>query len=153
MKKSILGVLLLACMSHLPVSAEEIYLEGISILGSKKTAHILYNGESLTLKPGDEVGEWVLDSLGDRSIFLRPADAKAGDAAKLTELSLHDRLEKASAAANPFQAALQNAPAASKEPPPIDKFKPRRIPDDQVPEGHRRIRTPFGDVLVKEEQK
>lgn len=134
-------------------TAEGLYLEGISVLGPKRTAHLVYQGESLSLKPGEAVGEWIVEKIEQRSVLLRPANAPEDADVKLKQLSLHDRIDGAPAAPqapNPFAAAVESQ-AKSTEPPEINKFKPRRIPDDQIPPGQRRIRTPFGDVLVKDE--
>jgi hypothetical protein len=47
------------------------------------------------------------------------------------------------------QQALDPNAATHTAPPP---YEPKRIADEEIPPGHRRVRTPFGDVLVKEEQ-
>ena len=51
---------------------------------------------------------------------------------------------------NPFAALRERTQNQSGNPaPPPANFQPRRIPDDQVPPGYRRVSTPFGDRLVE----
>ncbi|MDO8272455.1 MAG: hypothetical protein Q7U82_11165 [Gammaproteobacteria bacterium] len=60
---------------------------------------------------------------------------------------------------NPFAAALRaaalneanaQAQAGTPAPPGAERFQPRRIPPEDVPQGMRVVRTPFGDRLVEQ---
>ncbi|MCP4696366.1 MAG: hypothetical protein GY862_05915 [Gammaproteobacteria bacterium] len=162
--KTLLAGLLLWAVSLNAYSAD-IFLEGISILGAKKNAFVSIDGEKASVAKGDSVGdEWVVDRIERRAIFLRSAKGE------IKELPLHGRLGETAAPAqpsppgppmfpteNPFAKALQQSRAAAKQPAdpnkPRPKFQPRRIPDDEVPPGHRKVSTPFGDVLVKDPPK
>lgn len=151
-----LGTLLLTLPFSLP--AADIYLEGISILGTKKTAYVMLNNEKISVEPGDSVDTWTVETIGQRAITLRGAAKEDGTPGEIRELLLHDRLNETPEPPqpdNPFARALQEQQANQANTPQQNKpentaFKPRQIPDDQIPEGHHRVRTPFGDVLVKD---
>lgn len=49
---------------------------------------------------------------------------------------------------NPFAALRERTRNQNGNQPPSN-FQPRRIPDDQVPPGYRKVSTPFGDRLVE----
>jgi len=154
-------------------AADDMSLEGIVILGQQKSAIISNNGKQITVKVGDSLGEWTVDVIEARKVQLRPtADAKGAR----RELKLNTHLNAAAAnptdkpadnmtaapavppANNPFAAAAAANAAAAKNAtpappsgqPPAQSFQPKVIEDKDVPAGHRRVRTPFGDVLVKD---
>lgn len=63
--------------------------------------------------------------------------------------------DEETAPANPFAAALRAAAENGRDPESNlansrrERFQPRRIADEDVPEGMRLVRTPFGDRLVE----
>jgi len=120
-----------------PLQAEELFLEGVSILGSKKTASVVYNEQTISLHKGDSIGDWRVEYIEERSIKLKD---KAG---KLHTVELHSSLSNDKASENTEVTELSDVKKNK-------GFQPRVIKDEDVLEGHRRIRTPFGDVLVKE---
>lgn len=140
MKKFVFGMLALCCSWQ--SYAGEISLEGISAVGEKRLAHFSVDGSKVSLKEGDNIGEWILAKVGKRSVFLRDPAAAAIKDAPLTELFIHSPLPA-------VNAAKPADTAAAIVPPP----GPHIIPDDQVPPGQRRVRTPFGDILIKDEPK
>ncbi|MEN9460765.1 MAG: hypothetical protein RIS84_785 [Pseudomonadota bacterium] len=141
MKKLAVGLITLCC--SLQSFAAEISLEGISAMGEKRLAHFSMDGSKVSLKEGDNIGEWVLAKVGKRSVFLRDPAATNVKDAPLTELFIHSPLPTVAAA------AAAGKPSDAVVPPP----GPHIIPDDQVPVGQRRVRTPFGDILIKDEPK
>lgn len=140
MKKLVVG--LIALCASWQSFAGEISLEGISAMGEKRLAHFSMDGSKVSLKEGDNIGEWILAKVGKRSVFLRDPAATNVKDAPLTELFIHSPLPAVGAAAKPAEAAVVVPPPG-----------PHIIPDDQVPVGQRRVRTPFGDILIKDEPK
>jgi hypothetical protein len=172
-KKTVLMMLLLAST---PAWATDIYLEGVSILGKNKTAHLTVNGSKLSVSEGGTVEQWTVMEIAPRMISLRDAEGR------IQELELHSQLTDAPPEVepqvvvpavttalgappamnpddNPFlqaikaraeQQAKENPTPPSDVTPPQPVYEPKRIADEEVPPGHRRVRTPFGDVLVKE---
>lgn len=142
MKKLALG-LVVWCLSWHNCFAENIVLEGISAIGDKRTAHFSIDGVKVPLKEGENVGEWIIAKINKRSVMLRDPANSAGKDAPLTEMSIHTPV--------PLVSATPNKANDKPTPPP----GPTLIPDDQIPPGQRRVRTPFGDILVpiKDESK
>lgn len=160
-----------SCFSvQIALAADDIFLEGIVMLG-EKSAIVLNNGKQVTVKTGDTLGDWTVDAIEARQIFLKNTKGER------KELKLKTNLNATAPAAppadkpadgmaqqgmtaptNPFAAAAAaNAAAAKKETPapptgqPAGQtFQPKVIEDKDIPAGHRRVRTPFGDVLVKD---
>ncbi len=168
MKKLIISAALLLSA---PTWAADISLEGVTILGSKKTAYLMVDGEKQAVKIGDAIADWKVTDITPRMVKLRNAEGVE------QEVGLHSQEAMPAEAApantpvenaaptpqpnvpvdNPFTRAIQeglkNGTIQEKpEIPPAQRFQPRQIPDDQIPPGHRRVRTPFGDILVKEQQ-
>jgi hypothetical protein len=172
--------LVASCFSvQVALAADDMSLEGIVILGAQKSAVVLNNGKQVTVKAGDTLGEWTVDAIEARQIFLRnikgerkelklktnlnaatpspdnkPADGMAG-------MGMQQGMNAAPPippANNPFAAAAAANAAAAKNATPAPPtgqpagqgFQPKVIEDKDIPAGHRRIRTPFGDVLVKD---
>lgn len=134
--------LLGCCLAFNSISsayAEELFLEGVSILGSKKTASVVYNQQAMSLHKGDNIGEWIVDLIEERSIKLRDKDGK------VQTLELHSSIND-----SPEEVAPASAPADLTDIKTGTGFQPRVIKDEDVPPGHRKVRTPFGDVLIKE---
>ncbi len=135
--------LLLALCLMMPLSAlaaDDIYLEGVSVLGVKKTAHVVINDVKLMVKEQDYVGEWEVVKITDQLVTLR------NDAGEVSTLALHSRL---SPVAEP--APAETAPAAEKT--DDEAFKEvTDISDETVPEGYRKVRTPFGELLVRKKE-
>lgn len=172
MKKWLLPLMGLCFSMQSAFAADDMSLEGIVILGQQKSAIISNNGKQITVKVGDSLGEWTVDAIEARKVQLRPtADAKG--ARRELKLNTHlnpadkptdkpaDNMTGAPAvppANNPFAAAAAANAAAAKNAipappsgqPPAQSFQPKVIEDKDIPAGHRRVRTPFGDVLVKD---
>ena len=139
----------------LPVLSADIYLEGISILGVKKTAFLSVDNEKVEVVEGDAVSEWVVEKINQRSIFLRGKTSEGSkEKGELKELALHSRLgENVVPSGESEQVAAPAAPKESAIPQPStvpQTFKPPRIDPKTVPPGHHIVSTPFGDVLVKD---
>lgn len=128
---------------------EKLALTGVMILGNYKLAMVDYNGQSLNLKLRDPLGEWEVKRIDARTVTLFSTKTKKEKILHLLQPSDDDgKAAKKSAKAKPA------APKASNDDKKDNKaFKPRVIEDQDIPEGHRRVRTPFGDVLVKDDKK
>ncbi len=154
-------------------AADDMSLEGIVILGQQKSAVVLNNGKQVTVKAGDLLGEWTVDAIEARQVFLRNAKGEhkelklktnlnAGGSpapeAKPTDAMAGMGMNAAPPANNPFAAAAAANAAAAKGATPAPAtgqpagqgFQPKVIEEKDIPAGHRRVRTPFGDVLVKD---
>ncbi len=173
--------LVASCFSLQSVlAADDMSLEGIVILGQQKSAVVLNNGKQVTVKAGDTLGEWTVDAIEARQVFLRSAKGERKELKLKTNLNAAGTpspenkpadgmagmgMQQGMNAAppippanNPFAAAAAaNAAAAKKETsspstgqPAGQGFQPKVIEDKDIPAGHRRVRTPFGDVLVKD---
>lgn len=125
---------------------QRMYLEGVSILGKQKNAYVSLNGEQVVLQEGDEIAHWQVDNIQPRSISLV---SKTGET---RELSIHTQV------AIPAQAPIlpdsdeSQMPQEAQLPTETQTYQRPMIPDEDVPPGHRKIRTPFGDFLVKESE-
>jgi len=162
--------LVISGVAMLPaLAADELFLEGISILGKQRSALLSLNGKQVSVQPGEEVGEWQVVKIEARAIFLK--STKDPQATEL-ELALHSRLGETPpavavenppavpAAEVPVPTSAASPPGTPRDPMPPEQaapitqtapiFQPRMIKDEDIPPGHRRVRTPFGDVLVKE---
>lgn len=126
--RKMIGVFILAMLSH--TASAEIFLEGISILGSKRSAFVSEKGQKYSVVPGDKLGEWVVVKIQNRSITLRGKDGK------LKDLPLHTTL-------------ASETPKAEDDEAEASKFEPRVIDDEEVPAGYKKVTTPFGDILVQ----
>lgn len=119
---------------------QQIYLEGITVLGQNKVAHITINEAKMSVQEGDELGEWTVYEIHNRAIALQN---KLGEE-KILEL--HSRIDVA-------------LPPVAEQPTPADELLQRfpdanpfvgrpKIDDADVPAGKRKVVTPFGDFLV-----
>lgn len=119
------------------VLAADLYLEGVSILGKKKTAMLVVDGGKITADEGEElgVGGWILAKVDSRSVTLKNAQGTEQQV-----LELHQRASLGAPAVNPAAPAAQSLPQAQPTTPPTE-----------APPGFRKVRTPFGEILVKEE--
>jgi hypothetical protein len=145
---SLLICLSLVLSGNLYAAAKKakISLTGVMILGTHKTAMIQYNGQSLNVKIDDPLGQWQIKTISAREVILYSPKTKK---TKVLTLLLPAANELAKIQAN--KKITTPKPVSNNE----DKksFKPRVINDKDIPEGHRRVRTPFGDVLVKNDKK
>jgi hypothetical protein len=161
------------------VAAEEMSLEGIVILGQQRSAVVLNNGKQITVKAGDALGDWTVDAIEARQLFLRnvkgerkelklktnlnaaaPTDAKTTEGMSGMGMQTQGMTTNPPSLSpnNPFAAAAAAQAAAAKNvtpAPPTGQptgqgFQPKKIEDKDIPAGHRRVTTPFGDVLVKD---
>lgn len=156
------------------VAADDMSLEGIVILGQQKSAVVLNNGKQITVKAGDALGEWTVDAIEARQVFLRSAKGERKELKLKTNLAAGTSSPENKPADgmagmqqgmnatpppvnNPFAAAAASAAAAkgttsapAAGQPAGQGFQPKIIEDKDIPAGHRRVKTPFGDVLVKD---
>lgn len=176
MQKWLLPVVASCFSLQAALAAEDMSLEGIVILGQQKSAVVLNNGKQVTVKTGDALGEWTVDAIEARQILLHNDKGARKELKLKTHLSSGNPTDKPAdgmagmqgmpaapavpPANNPFAAAAAANAAAAKgatpapatgQPPAAGQgFQPKVIEDKDVPAGHRRVRTPFGDVLVKD---
>ena len=169
--------LVASCFSvQVALAADDMSLEGIVILGAQKSAVVLNNGKQVTVKAGDTLGEWTVDAIEARQVFLRnvkgerkelnlktnlnaatPSPDKPADG--MTGMQGMNAAPPVPPANNPFAAAAAANAAAAKGATPAPAtgqpagqgFQLKVIEDKDIPAGHRRVRTPFGDVLVKDQ--
>jgi hypothetical protein len=148
---------LLCCVLMVnPVAAmaDDIYLEGISSVGEQRVAYIFVNKAKFSLKEGENFTRWKVTRIGQRSIFL--SDIKG----KETELVLHNRLPPESLDGIIPVAAMSaenSAPANSSTTPSQSDSQPenksdKNPPVEEVPPGYRKVQTPFGEVVVKDDK-
>jgi len=137
MKSKLTYALVLIMLSTTVVWAEGMYLEGITILGVKKSAYLAVDEGKVTVNEGDKVGKWRVMRIEERSVFLKT------DKNETIELPLHSWLKP--------ESEKDTVPKAEDTPALPETFERVIIPDDQVPDGYRKVRTPFGDVLVKDD--
>lgn len=134
-------------MAHQVYAADDIYLEGISSVGEQRVAYIFVNKTKFSLKEGEQFTHWTVTKIGQRSIVL--ADAKGSE----TELVLHNRMPS-EPAPPPVEKVEENAPPAPAPTEPTehktDKSADTPTTED-VPKGYRKVKTPFGEVIVQEE--
>ncbi len=132
---------------------DDIYLEGISSVGKQRVAYLFVNKAKFVLKEGENFTRWKVTRIGQRSIFL--SDIKG----KETELVLHNRLPPESDGVMPVAAmsAENSAPANSSttssqsDSPPENKSDKNQIVEE-LPPGYRKVQTPFGEVVVKDDK-
>ncbi len=154
MKYYLLGACLLSFSSLLPAADESLVLEGVGILGQYRYAFVKYKKQSIRVVPNEHLDDWVIEKIEPRSIFVRNKKQNNGELLEFNMDSINIEPPPPSTPAIP---TLANAPNKSATPSvtakPQPAFKPRVIKDEDVPPGHRRVRTPFGDVLVKDDKK
>jgi hypothetical protein len=124
----------------LPLSSmaqDDIYLEGISVLGDKKTAHIVVNGTQFMVKEQDYVGEWQVNQIEERAVMLR------NEQGAVSTLALQSRL-------TPVEAPPVNAADAATE--SLADTAEVPVSGEDIPEGYQKVRTPFGDLLVRKKE-
>lgn len=107
--------------------AQNIYLEGVSVLGDKKIAYLTIDDEKVAINEGEEIATWKVARIERRAIFLVSPDGKE------TELQLNTNLKVAEEKAAETIVNVPNVPV---------------IKDEDVPEGYRKIKTPFGDYVI-----
>ncbi|MDM8545188.1 hypothetical protein QUF61_01705 [Candidatus Venteria ishoeyi] len=150
--------LLLICLGlfvHPVLAADTIALQGVSTIGEKKYAFISFQGKTFKRREGGTIGEWQIKKIAPRTVQIKSQNKPD---MPLQELTLQSRMTEHTskpvaktkpAVPMPFGAK----PAAKTSSATAPKFKPRTIADEDVPAGHHRVRTPFGDVLVKDAKK
>lgn len=148
------------------MAQEALILEGVGIIGEHRYAFVNYKNHSFRVTPKDMIDNWLIERIEPRTIFVRNVQSPKGDEAKKNEL-LEINMDSMSTEPLPeppkgsgiFQTPTipitrpQPATPPAAKPQPQPAFKPRVIKDEDIPPGHRRVRTPFGDVLVKDESK
>lgn len=156
-------------MTFFPLSTwaeDDIYLDSISMLGSQKSAYLsTKDGSKTEVREGDKVGIWMVVKIEEQSIFLTM------ESGKTIELTPHSRLpiaddqdpklvvDQAPPLTDPelpsdTQALEEKSPPVTEkvaeEPPPAETPAPAKA--EEIPPGHRKVHTPFGDFIVKEEE-
>ncbi len=130
-----------------------VSLEGISILGAQRYAFVSYKNQSFRVAPNDQVDDWLVVKIEPRAIFVRNVKDEKGVEQKIDMDNV--TAEPLVVAPQPLTPAAPVLPmptsAGLPEAKPAPAFQPRVIKDEDIPPGHRRVRTPFGDVLVKDE--
>jgi len=131
---------------------DTLILEGVSIIGSYKTAFLSVNGTKISLNKGDYAGGWRIEEVEPRLIKLRSDKGEAKELALQSRLSEVPPKQAETPQPNNGDNNANNTPPADGE---KDKnapqpFQPRQIDDKDVPAGHHKVRTPFGDVIVKD---
>jgi hypothetical protein len=138
----LLCCVLMASQAH--AEADDIYLEGISSLGKQRVAYVFINAAKFSLKEGENLTRWKITRIGQRSIVLADAGGKE------TELVLHNRLPP-----EPSEASMV---ATSENPPDTKSDKDAKANKDHaqasedVPAGYRKVQTPFGEVVVRDDK-
>jgi len=151
-------------LNAVKAAEEGLVLEGVGIIGEHRYAFVNYKKQSFKVVPQETVDDWLIEKIEPRAIFVRSLKTEKGKEGKKNEL-LEINMDSVSVEPlpttpktptnNPFQANKTSneslkSPVAAK---PKPAFKPRVIKDEDIPPGHRRVRTPFGDVLVKDDGK
>lgn len=138
------------------VQAEEVYLEGISFLGSIKKAYVVIDGVQMSVEQGDELGQSVIKEIQQRALILTD---KSGEEqilelySKVDVTPLFEQEITEEMVTNPFaQEAVEGEDRTSEilqKMPNGNPFAARpQIADDEIPQGKRKVSTPFGDFLV-----
>lgn len=144
---------------------EEMYLEGISVVGKEKSAYLSLTGEKFQVHEGETVGDWKVAKIEQHSIFFTTEQGKT------TELRLYNRLPLSKKSATGEGATepgvIENSPdvkidedetaattndqTSSIEREQVEKTKTTSPSEstETVPPGYRKVHTPFGDFVVK----
>lgn len=150
------------------VWAEDLYLEGITTLGAKKSAYLSVKGGKITVREGESIGSWQVLRIERNRVVLSSGQGVT------TELALHTRFDNSlpsaiteSALEHPVEMRdeearlLEEIEAISENTQPLNSSVASNHPtavahpttataDNMIPAGYRKIHTPFGDVLVEE---
>ncbi len=120
---------------------EELYLQGVSVIGERKTAYIISTTISqtekakITVNEGETIGKWRVVKINPKFVLL---NSELGEE---KQLYLHS-----------------NVPIQNEEPQTTGnnlkdkKFTRSVIPDQDIPPGYHKIKTPFGDFLVRQKE-
>jgi len=142
-KWSVICLLLCTYAAH----AEEVYLEGISVLGNIKKAYVVMDEGQMSVEPGDELGQWVIDEIQQRAIVLSNTRGETQVLELYSKLNIMPESEP-----EPFdQNTTDNVEALEilQKMPDGNPFTSQpQIADADIPEGKRKVSTPFGDFLV-----
>lgn len=148
MKKLVLFLLMLS-VATTTWAEEELFLEGISIFGTKKIAFLKLKGGKTIVKEGDRIAEWTVETIEPRSVLLKDKDGKT------ITVELHTNIPplppsmttQVPNAAPPAMSGMQSTPVPANQ---GTTFQRPVVADQDVPPGHRKVRTPFGDFVVPE---
>lgn len=145
-KKMFVGLL---AMLSIPNSwaEDEMYLEGISVLGKDKSAYLSMKGGKIQVHVGERVGSWKVARIEERSVFLTT------DKGETTELPLYSRLPVSNNQENENEESPEvgdKKGEADKPEKEAEHSPMTNVPE--VPPGYRKVHTPFGDFVVKEEE-
>ena len=118
--------------------AEELYLQGVSVIGERKTAYIAKITEQMeevriTVVEGDSLGQWLVARITPKFVIL---ESEQGEE---KQLHLHSAL--------PVEENLSQEDTANSP-----QFTRPVIPDQDIPPGYKKIQTPFGDFLVRKKE-
>lgn len=140
---------------------EEMYLEGITVLGNHKSAYLSMGEGKATVREGDMIGPWQVTHIKQNSIFLVTNKGES------TELLLHSRLPipseetETESGLSEEQLHPDSSEGLPEEDSPKDQYLKSEAsppqgpeeppPQEKVPQGYRKVRTPFGEIIVPEE--
>jgi hypothetical protein len=139
------------------VQAEEVYLEGISFLGNIKKAYVVVDGVQMPVEQGDELGQSVIKEIQQRALILIDESGEEQILELYSKVDVtplfEQEITEQEMVTNPFaQEAIEGEDRTSEilqKMPDGNPFAARpQITDDEIPQGKRRISTPFGDFLV-----
>jgi hypothetical protein len=139
----LLCCVLMASQAH--AEADDIYLEGISSLGKQRVAYVFINAAKFSLKEGENLTRWKITRIGQRSIVLADAGGKE------TELVLHNRLPPEPSEES-MVATSENPPANTQSDKDAKANKDHAQASEDVPAGYRKVQTPFGEVVVRDDK-
>lgn len=146
--KSIPVYLLALLVIPYTVWGEDIYLEGISVVGAKKQAYLSLDGIRVVVSEGEAIGSWQVQQIIHKAVLLSTENGKQ------TTLALHTRLIPMEEKGAHLEVSLpipEEPVEVIVEPPPVPEIpQPQEISDEEIPPGHRKVHTPFGDFIVKE---
>ena len=113
--------------------------------------NLLIDGERARFRQGDSLNGWTLEKVSPRSVTLRTPEGEE----RVLTLGGESGEETA-------KGSVAKAPSASRssqkreevQPSPVgpagSNYRYQEIDDGDVPQGYRKVSTPFGDRLVEE---
>ena len=141
-KWSVICLLLCTYVAH----AEEVYLEGISVLGNIKKAYVVMDEGQMSVEKGDELGQWVIDEIQQRAIVLSNARGETQILELYSKLSIAPDAEPVEQ--NTTEDNTEALEILQKMPDGNPFASQPQIADADIPAGKRKVSTPFGDFLV-----
>jgi hypothetical protein len=136
------------------VWGEDIYLEGISIVGTKKNAYLSLEGTRIVVTEGEAVGSWQVKQIIRKAVLLTSENGS-----KQTTLALHARLATVEERETYLEEDTvpetfiveENEPATFELQSVLPEIPQQAVvTDEEIPDGHHKVYTPFGDFVVKD---